>query len=265
MSEDEMFVTLFCAVVAGLTLGWWLVPIVRIRTLNNRGLPRGLLLVWSPGCLGLLYVILRHAAASDVRDSAMYLAFYLLMGAAWLGVGHRVLEWVELRLRDDVLERANPAAGWAVLGGQLGLTLCFAGANIGDGPGWWVVVFCGGLATLTLLLLWLLLDLLTRINQHLTVARDTATGLRAFALLAGGGLILGRAAAGDWHGAGSATADFLRVGAPALGLFAVGALCQWLLRPTVAFPRLPWWAAGLPPAALLLALAATAVHLAGPW
>lgn len=265
MSEDEMLVVLFCSVVAGITLGWWLVPIVRIRPLAGRGLPRGLLLAWPPLCLAALYLVLRHAASADVRDSGVYLFFYMAMGAAWLGVGHRLLDCVDLRLRDDALERANPAAGWAVLGGQLGLTLCFAGANIGDGPGWWVVVFCGGLASVTLLLLWVLLDLLTRIGHHLTVARDTASGLRAFALLAGGGLILGRAAAGDWQGAGAATADFLRVGAPAWGLFAVGALCQGLLRPTVAFPRLPWWAAGLPPALLLLGLAATAVHLAGPW
>jgi hypothetical protein len=41
------------------------------------------------------------------------------------------------------LEHGNPAAG-----AILGLTLAFARGNIGNGPGWWVVVFSAGMSTL---------------------------------------------------------------------------------------------------------------------
>ncbi len=265
MSDDEGVVLLFSLGLVGFTFRFWLLPCFSVRQLARGGPPRGLILAWPLFCLAVLYSILRAAAASDVRDSGLYMAFYLVLGAAWLGLGHRVLEGVQLSLRDDVLERANPAAAWAVLGGQLGLTLAYAGANIGDGPGWWVVVYCAGLSSGGLLLLWWVLDWVTRIGFHISVDRDLASGQRAFALLVGGGLILGRAAAGDWRGAGPAAWDFLFTCAPALALFALGALLQWMFQPRVALPRPPWWATGLPPALLLLALAALAVQWAGPW
>ena len=39
---------------------------------------------------------------------------------------------------------ATRAAVPAVVGALVGVTFCYAGGNIGDGPGWWVVVFSAG-------------------------------------------------------------------------------------------------------------------------
>jgi hypothetical protein len=36
-------------------------------------------------CAGVLLIILKTRASSDVRDSPLYLAFYMMMGAAWVG------------------------------------------------------------------------------------------------------------------------------------------------------------------------------------
>ena len=41
---------------------------------------------------------------------------------------------------------------------MLGVTLCYAGGNIGNGPGWWVVVFSAGLSTVALFAAWMVLD-----------------------------------------------------------------------------------------------------------
>ena len=71
-----------------------------------------------------------------------------------MGLGITALALCDLSARDDVVERSNRAAIPAIAGGLLAITLCFAGGNIGDGPGWWVVMFCGVLSTGTLLLAW---------------------------------------------------------------------------------------------------------------
>ncbi len=206
-------------------------------------------------CLLLLFVILRLWSSFDVRNATGYLVFYMLMGAAWLGVATRLLPWFAISARDDVLERGNPAALWTVLGALVGITLCFAGGNIGDGPGWWVVVFCGLLSTGALFgLLWVV-DLLVAVSDAVTADRDPASGIRLGAFLAAEGLVLGRAVAGDWHSAGETIADFVRHGWPAaaLALFTVG--FQRALAPTAERPQ-RGAAAGFPPALLLLATGA---------
>ena len=92
----------------------------------------------------LLLAVLRYAASYDVRDDPAYLALYLILGAAWVGVSIRWLAVTGISTSDDVVERANGSASLAVAGAIIGITLAYAGGNIGDGPGWWVVVFCRG-------------------------------------------------------------------------------------------------------------------------
>ena len=57
-------------------------------------------------------------------------------------------------------------------------TCCFAGANVGNGPGPEVVLFCALLATLWLALLWLLLD---RLASATDSVRSNATSRAASA------------------------------------------------------------------------------------
>ena len=49
----------------------------------------------------------------------------------------------------------NAAAAMATAGATIGVTLSYAGGNIGDGPGWWVVVFSAAIATAGLFACWL--------------------------------------------------------------------------------------------------------------
>lgn len=206
----------------------------------------------APGaCLGLLFVILKLWSSFDVAGSPGYLFFYTVMGAAWVGGSMQALPFFGISARDDVIERGNRAALWPVAGALLGSTLCFAGGNIGDGPGWWVVVFCGLLSTGALFgLLWFI-ERMTAVSDAVTVDRDPASGVRLGAFLAGAGLVLGRSVAGDWHSTGETITDFADRGWPAVAL-ALGTIGFQKAWPPSAERPARGEAAGLLPALLLL-------------
>lgn len=215
-----------------------------------------------------LLFVLRTVASHDVVDSVLYTVFYLIMGAAWLGaVTTALAPLMGLSARDDVLERANSAASWAIAGAVLGIMFCFAGSNIGDGPGWWVVVFCAALATLTLFAVWGTLEASLHYADAITIDRDRATAIRLGGFLAAGGLVLGRSVAGDWISAGATIADFFATAWP---VFALAAL-EWIFttftgaRPTPQRPAVPVMAAGVLPAAVYLLLAVVYVAYLRPW
>lgn len=165
-------------------------------------------------------LILITLAARDVRNSPTYLGFYSVVAAAWLSLFTSVLTLSGISPRDDVFERSNRAAGWACTGAILGAAFCFAGGNVGDGPGWWVVLFSAALATFALFVLWLIVELFAGFSESITVDRDDGAGLRLAGALAGLGLILGRAVSGDWRSAEATIEDFVNGGWPALVLSA---------------------------------------------
>ena len=167
--------------------------------------------------------------------------------------------------RDDVIERGNRAAAAAIAGAILGITLCFAGGNIGDGPGWWVVVFCAILSTGALLLFWTFLDRATGVADAVTIDRDPAAGVRAAGFFLGTGLILGRAVAGDWEGSRTGAARLRVEGWPAAVLLVLATLLESWLRPSPEALEGPVLTHGALPALLYLGLGAAAVEMAGPW
>lgn len=166
-------------------------------------------------CAVLLYFVLDRWSAEDVRFDPAYMLFYMVIGLAWLGLFRLPLPRFGLSPRDDVLERGNDATGWATTGALIGGTCCFAGANVGNGPGWWVVLFSGMLSTTALMLLWYLLHKATGLYEKVSIERDTAAGLRVAGFFVGAGLILGRAVAGDWVSAGATAVDFAGMAWPA--------------------------------------------------
>jgi uncharacterized membrane protein YjfL (UPF0719 family) len=158
--------------------------------------------------------------------------------------------------RDDAVERRNLAAAIAISGAMLGILLCFAGGNIGDGPGWWVVVFCALLSTAALFVAWTILEMATRVSEVITVDRDTSAGMRLAAFLTACGLILGRAVAGDWLSTEATLRDFLQTAWPVLPLLIVAIVLERVLRPNRENPVRASLTAGLIPAALYVAAAA---------
>ena len=211
----------------------------------------------------LLWAVLRTASSFDVQDDPVYLTFYLVLGSAWVGLWIRSPALAGISVRDDVVERANGSAAIVVAGAMLGITLCYAGGNIGDGPGWWVVVFSAALATLALLAAWMVLEFASGVSDTITVDRDPAAGLRLAGFLIACGLILGRGVAGDWVSAEATVRDFVAAAWPVVVLVIVAAIVERVARPTPESPQSPVFAYGIAPALLYLGGAAYQVMRLG--
>src|SRR5262245_51435630 len=237
MSDDEIGVLIGSVIVSLVCWGAWYVAPTFVRRVGPRR--SGLLLLNVAPLLAaaVLFLVLRQAASFDVRDDPRYLLFYMVLGAAWVGFWIRGLAVTGISRRDDVVERVNRSAAIVIAGALIGITLCYAGGNIGDGPGWWVVVFSAGLATITLFAMWLLLEILSGVSETVTVDRDSAAALRLAGFLIAAGLILGRGVAGDWISAEATVRDFVSAAWPVIVLAAVAAVVERVARPTPSTPR----------------------------
>jgi len=227
MSGDEVVVLMVSIGVAALAWGWWYAA-MRVRMLVVRNAGRFIFVVSPITCLAMLWVVLWWWAADDVRYSGTYLTFYMAMGLAWVGFWTHWLGLFGISPRDDVLERQNLAAAFAVAGALAGITFSFAGANVGNGPGWWVVVFSAGLSTLVFFGLWAVVERLTGVSERVTVERADGAGLRLGGFLVAAGMILGRAVAGDWVSAEATVNDFAMVAWPVLPLAVLAVVVERL-------------------------------------
>ena len=266
MAESEVFAQMVSLGLGVALWSVWLFRVFRVPARFSRLQERSLLLAVPLVCAAVLFWVLVRYAASDVRDAPVYLFLYMTLGAAWLGVGGSlVLPLFGLSARDDVIERGNQAAAFAISGALLGITLCFAGGNIGDGPGWWVVVFCALLSTGALFVLWTFLDRSTHLHDAVTIDRDPAAGLRLGGFFVGAGLILGRSVAGDWESAAGTLVDFLIAAWPVLVLWGAAVGVERRLQTSPEAPDRTLVSAGLVPALLYAGGGAVAVVLMGPW
>lgn len=256
MSGDEVFMLIASAIVALTSWGVWYIAPALVRSVGRRPPAWRLLRLTPLGAAALLWVVLRNAASFDVRDDPRYLTFYLVLGAAWVGVWIRWLAVAGISTRDDVVERRNGSAALAVTGALLGITLSYAGGNIGDGPGWWVVVFSAALATPALFVAWMLLEAVSGVSDTVTVDRDPSAGLRLGGFLIACGLILGRSVAGDWVSAEATVRDFAATAWPVIVLVVVAAVVERVARPTPDSPRPALLPYGFVPALLYVAGAA---------
>lgn len=184
--------------------------------------------------LGLLPVIsfaiilytLKVLASFDVVGDFVYILFYILLGFSWIFIGIRfTFVFFDLSWIDDALGNKNNAALLAITGAFLGITIVYSGANVGDGPGWWCVIFAGGLGIIAWFLVALLMNKFTQVFERITVGRDIYCGIRFGSYLTASGLILGRASAGDWTSFSMTIVEFL-VGWPVLPLTLLAVLIE---------------------------------------
>lgn len=198
------------------------------------------LLVLVPAvCAGIIWFVVSTVAASDVVSNSYYIFLYFGLGVAWLKVAEFLFRFLGVSAELDVVERGNGAALAAYTGGLLGVTLCYSGGNIGEGPGPEAVIFCAGMATVAFFLIWFVLTLVTEVDYTVTVDRDVATGIRLGAFLFALGLILGRSAVGNYYYAGQAWNDFITHAWPVLLLLLLAIIFEFLAKPTAERPVPP--------------------------
>ncbi len=218
MSPDEAFATMAGLAIAVTAWGKWFFTVITRAPFGAGPGIRTVLALTPIGCAMALFAVLKLFAASDVRNDPGYLAMYEVMGVAWMGLCQPMIALLGVHTRDDALERRNPAAAAVISGGLIAFMLCFAGGNIGDGPGWWVVIFCSILATGSLLGLWWTVQSATGLADAITIERNLSDGLRFAGWLIACGGILGRSVAGDWVSAAETAKDLVASGWPVLVL-----------------------------------------------
>ena len=169
---------------------------------------RTLLAILPGACVLFIAVVIWRRGSTDVRSSAGRIVLYTIAGAAWLRLGLYLLSLLGIGAREDVLERQNPAAAWAAYGALTSTALCYAGANIGSGPGTEVVIFCAVLSTAFLFGFWFCLERIFRLADKVTIEREESIGIRVGGWMLSLGLIFGAAVAGDWESLEGTVWDF---------------------------------------------------------
>lgn len=264
MSNDEVIAFFFAVLIAAVVLMRWYWPLSSVTELGAPVWHRLVLMLLPPMAQIPLWWVLRNAAAHEVDEGPQYVWLFMTAGGAWVGAGVLSLRIAGIEYREDAIERHNPAAVAATCGAVIGLLLCFAGANAGEGDTIWTTFVPALLGTLLLLALWLAVECVTHVHEAIVVGRDTASGLRLAGLLVGCGVVLGWAAAGDWNGGADMVADFARRGWPALLIAAMAIMLQRTLHPAPRRPLPPVITCGLIPAALLVLLAVSSLPLTPP-
>jgi len=226
LESFEAFVLIASAIVAAQQWFSWYRDIFTINLLCAPARQRVILSITPLFCMAILFVALRKLGDDTVRHNSFYLFFYLLLGAAWLAGMAAIFPLLGVSARDDALERANNSASWAASGMLLGSTFCFAGANIGNGPGVEAVLFSGLLATGLFLLLWFLVEWFASFSEEITVERNLGAGIRLAGFLTAIGLICGWAVAGDWVAATATLKDFARSCWPAIFLSVIATVFE---------------------------------------
>lgn len=206
-------------------------------------------------CLIFLEWSLRRWAAHEVREAGIYQVLFLAAGAAWMTFLVRAMPLLGIDLRGDAIERANPAATIAGCGALVGVTLCFAGANVGEGATIWMTFFPAVLNTAALLACWIVAGMLSGSTNAISIDRDIASGARLAGFLVADGLILGRAGAGDWISMQGTIHDLLRLGWPAAALIVPFVIVQWIAGPSPRRPQPGLFLSGLVPGSAFIALA----------
>jgi uncharacterized membrane protein YjfL (UPF0719 family) len=122
----------------------------------------------------------------------------------------RLFPFFGISAQDDVIERRNTSAFWAVNGALIGVAACFAGANVGNGPGLEAVVFCATIAAMGFFLVWFVLDWAgSHWADAVTIDRDYGSGVRLGSVLLATGLTFGSAVTGDWESLAVTVRHFL--------------------------------------------------------
>ncbi len=255
MTDDESWVFIVSIVIALAIWLWWIYRVLRYPPLISPWSNRLPLLITPIINALALYFVLAAYASPDVRTSGTYMVFYLVLGAAWLGIAALFIRYFGIAIQEDVVERRNNAAVPPIVGALVGIAACYGGGNIGSGPGWWVVVISAGLATVGFFAAWFALEALTQISYTITVERDASAGLRLAGYLIAIGIFLGRAVAGDWVSLDATISDFIVYCGPVIIILIFAVIVEYIARPTVRRPVPSPTIFGLTPALVYMGMA----------
>jgi hypothetical protein len=251
--------------VAGFAvLGWWLYKLLSpTHHFVQHWRWRAALLGSFALSLAAILFVLTTWASFDVVGDPFYVIGYLSLGVVWISVSAKVLNgFADVRFQQDVRDRNNLAAAVTIGGLLLGSAIAYAGGNIGDGPGFHVVIFSALLSTTTVYGSAWVLALVSDGEERVSVDHDLGAAIRFAALAVAAGIVAGRAAAGDWVSTEATLRDFISVAWPVAALVIVSVIMERRAPPAYAERSLAGSALF---AATLVAAAGAYVSSLGPW
>lgn len=217
------------------------------------------------GLLTGLALVLRAGAAREVREDVDYIALFVLLGAAWLGMASEALAWIGISVDDDVIERRNLAAAWALAGALLAVMIGYGFANLGEGQTIWMTIGPALLALVACLVLWAIYQRVSGALDAIGIERDISAGLRFAGMAIATSLIVGRAMAGDYVSLEATYRDLWQQGWPALAVVALATVVQRAMPVSLVPPRELLWSTGVVPAVAYVGIGVVDVLWLGPW
>ncbi len=254
MSDDEVFALLLSVALGLVGATLWYLRGLRTSSFGASKPCLAALLLAPLAALAFLWSVLASSAAVEVRTDARYQFLFVAMGSTWVFLLPRMLAFIGVSYRDDALERRNASAAIAIAGTVVGLVLLFAGSNMGEGPSIWNTVATALAGTAALFGVIFVLARSTSLGESIAVERDKPTGVRFAGWIAASGIVLGRAAAGNWVSTEQMLTDLVALGWPVVILLSVAIALERALRPRASNPRPSLLAAGVLPAVAYLAL-----------
>jgi len=248
---------LWASVVGACRWGYQWFDALGYRGLRRHSAAKWLRVVlrWLPSALLVgLFWLLGHGAAQEVRGDLGYLVLFTALGGVWLHGAIRASAWLGVHLAEDVVDRDNVAAGFALVGAELGGMATYGFANLGEGDSIWMTIAPALLAAAAVFALAWLHQTLSGAAEAIAVERDVASGLRFGGLMLGLGLVVGRTMAGDYTSMWRAVRDLGSQGWPALLLVWAAAVLQRAWRPTRQWLTPSPWRYGVLPALGYVAL-----------
>jgi len=179
--------------------------------------------------LVLVLFVLKFLASFDVVDSIIYIVFYVVLGFAWMYIGVSLMTICFGLREDDSVYLNNKASLAAVIGEFFSIAFIYLGANIGDGPGWWCVLFAGFFGLASWIILGFFIHICTGIFERITIERDLGCAVRFCIYLFASGGILGYACSGDWTSFKMTIVE-LGIGWPVLPLTAFYIILELLIK-----------------------------------
>jgi uncharacterized membrane protein YjfL (UPF0719 family) len=261
---DEAFFFFVATIFAVVGTFLWNVRLVR-RTPIRKPIAQRFALASTPliALAGLGLVLMRWADPKEVVGHLDYQLLFFVGGGAWLFWTILLMPMLGIGPLDDAIERANPAAVSAVCGALLGSMAIYAYSNIGAGPTIWTTIAPALVGAVAWILLWLIVELISRPSEAIAIDRDEAAGIRHAGWLLACGLIIGRSAAGDWTSWESTWSGMWQLGWPVI-LLAVGAMVlNFMFRPTPMRAQVGNFSAGFVPAIVFVLLAIGYIAILG--
>lgn len=230
MSSDEIAILIVSFILFVVFIFRWYNALFSAWPKARNRLEKRILKILPLCIFALFFITLKYYASFDVVNSVIYIIFYIVLGFAWMCGGFYFMSaCFGIMWTDDVIFLGNKAALPLIIGEAFALALIYAGANIGDGPGWWCVIFAGALGFAAWTLLSLIFHFCTGIFERITVDRNLGSGIRFCLYLIIIGFILGRACSGDWTSFVKTIEEFA-IGWPALVVTALFIIIELLCK-----------------------------------